>query len=337
MGLGRSIDHVAGRASRLLHGLRGPKHNTVPDLGPYLDRPAESFFPEPPALRDVRTHGSRLWELLRTTTLSWPSHHDILCPRYRERYERDYRAIHTVIARWLRPEGTQRAECLLYIHGWLEPGSWLEEAFVFPRWTRELGVDVLHVALPFHGTRNPKHALFSGEYFWTADLVRSFEGIRQAIWDVRSALSWLRSRGYQRVGVAGVSLGASLAMVTACLAPTPDYVVPICGHLRLGEAVEEAAILWRMKHDLERWGVHRQERERIFERVGFHRYLPVLAPRKQLWIEAREDGHIDPALVRAQWEDWGRPNLHWIPGGHMTFPTHLAEISREMQRFRDGL
>jgi hypothetical protein len=92
-----------------------------------------------------------------------------------------------------------------------------------------------------------------------------------------------------------------------------------------------------MKHDLERWGIHREARQAIFERLGFHRYRPLLAPAHQLWIEAEEDGHIDAELVRRQWNDWGRPGLHWIPGGHMTFPAHLPEITREMKRFLSGL
>jgi hypothetical protein len=62
MGIGRGIDRVAGQLSRVLHGLRGTKDNTVADLGPYLDLPAHEFFPTPPPLRDVRVHGSRLWQ-----------------------------------------------------------------------------------------------------------------------------------------------------------------------------------------------------------------------------------------------------------------------------------
>jgi len=333
MSFGSAADQVAGRLSRILHGIRGPRHDTVPDLGPYLDLTAAEFFPAPPALEHVRVHADRAWARTHTTTLSWPSTHEVLCPKYRIRHERDYRSNQTVWARWVRPEGTPRRECLLYVHGWLEPGSWVEEALVFPRWTRDLGVDVVHVALPFHGVRNPRGALFSGEYFWTADLVRSFEAVRQTIHDVRSALGWLRAQGYARVGAAGVSLGGSLAMILGCVEPLPDYIIPICGHLLLGEAVENAAILWRMKSDLERWGIDAASRGRIFRRVGFERYVPLLPPGRQLWIEAREDGHIDPALVRRQWEGWGRPNLHWIRGGHMTFPLHLPEITRTMRDF----
>ena len=63
------------------------------------------------------------------------------------------------------------------------------------RMRSELEVDLLHVALPFHGRRNPRGALFSGEYFWTADLVRSVEAVRQAACDARAAF-YYRRRGF---------------------------------------------------------------------------------------------------------------------------------------------
>lgn len=333
MGIGRSADIVAGRLSRLLHGLRGPRENTLPDLPQYFDLSPSEFFPTPPPLEDVEERSSIATRWHHTTTLSWQSRHEVFCPRYRTRYETEYSSNRKAWARWIKPDGEQRKECLVYVHGWLEPGSWVEELFIFPRWMRELDVDVLHVSLPFHGLRNSPGALFSGEYFWTADLVRSMEGIRQSIYDVRSAIEWLRRKGYSRVGAAGISLGGSLAMLLACLPPTPDYIVPIVGHLMLGEAVEHASILWRIRRDLERWGADRDQRFEIFDRLGFEHYVPALSPQKQLWIDAREDAHIDSRLVISQWEAWGRPHIHWIPGGHMTFPLHLREITAVMRRF----
>ncbi len=333
MGLGHDVDLIAGGLSRILHGLRGPKENTASELAPYFDQSLAKLNPEPPPLLAVRAHDSMASRLLRTTTLSWPSAHPILSPAYARRHATEYRCNQTAYARWLRPERRQRRGCLVYIHGWLEPGSWVEEAFVFPRWLRHLDVDIVHVSLPFHGRRNTRSALFSGEFYWTADLVRSFESIRQALWDVRSMMGWLRRQGYEQVGATGISLGGSLAMLLACLEPTPDYVIPIVCHLMLAEAVENAAILWRLKRDLGRWGIDEPARREIFRRVGFDDAVPVLAPERQLWVEARDDAHIDPALVRRQWERWRRPELHWITGGHMTFPAHLPEITDRMKTF----
>jgi hypothetical protein len=250
MSVGREADRVAGWASRLLHGIRGPKQNTLHDLEPYFDLTPEQFFPEPPPLTEVKRHETLVSHVTKTTSLSWRSLHAPLSASYARRHAGEYRSNLTAWARWIRPDRKPRRGCLVYVHGWLEPGSWVEETLVFPRWAKELSADIIHVSLPFHGLRNPRHALFSGEYFWTADLVRSLEGVRQAIFDTRSIVGFLRSEGYESVGVSGVSLGGSLAMILACLDPLPDYVVPIVCHLRLHEAVENAAIMWRMKNDL---------------------------------------------------------------------------------------
>ncbi len=63
MGLGKRIDFVAGQLSRLLH-LRAAKHNTVGDLGPYLDRTAAELGVErgccpSVVMRDPMKHAGR--------------------------------------------------------------------------------------------------------------------------------------------------------------------------------------------------------------------------------------------------------------------------------------
>jgi dienelactone hydrolase len=336
--VGRNVDRVIGVLSRFLH-LRGAELNTVDDLGPYLGAPVSTLYPEPVAPRDVVR---RLGRLPRSggrivETLQWHSQHVPLCPHYRARHATEYAANQMVTARWMHPRSGPRRSALVYVHGWLEPGPWIEEAVFLPRLYEALGVDVVHVQLPFHGSRNPKGALFHGEFFMSADLVRSLEALRQSCIDARTVVAWLRGQGYTEVGVTGISLGGSITMLLACLERTPDYIVPICGHLHLGEAIEEAPILWRMKADLERFGVNRAQRQRIFDAVGPKKLMPLLAPQRQMWIMARDDVYIAAHLVSEQWRTWGRPPLEWIPGGHMTFPLSLARIVERTREFHASL
>lgn len=328
---------MVGGLSRILHGVRGAKENTVDDLERYLDLAPEVLFPVPTTLPTMRRHRSLLSRALRRTTLSWKSSHEVLCPRYRVRHERDYPKNGTAWARWLHPQGGPQKSVLLYVHGWLEPGSWAEEAALFPRWTKALGVDLLHVSLPFHGLRNAKSALYSGEYFWTGDLVRSMEAVRQSVHDVRCAMAWLRAEGYEEVGVTGLSLGGAIVMLLACLEPTPDYIVPIISHLQIADAVEHAPILWRMKRDLDRWGIDAPRRRELFARIGLAKMQPILPPERQFWIEAKEDVYIAAPLVQEQWEAWRRPKILWLAGGHMTFPLELDELTKAMAAFHRSL
>jgi hypothetical protein len=71
----------------------------------------------------------------------------------------------------------------------------------------------------------------------------------------------------------------------------------------------------------------------LFKRMGLSSYRPLLAPERQLWIQAREDVYIDARLAEAQWQAWGEPHVLWIEGGHMTFPLHVDAITKRMDAF----
>lgn len=120
-------------------------------------------------------------------------------------------------------------------------------------------------------------------------------------------------------------------MLTACVEGGPDYVVPMIAHLALTEAVEDAGILWRMKTDLERFGLDRARRKELFSRVRIGDARPVLAPERQLWVAAREDAYLRAELVARQAKAWGDPRVLWIDGGHMTFPLALDRIIDAMR------
>jgi len=97
-----------------------------------------------------------------------------------------------------------------------------------------------------------------------------------------------------------------------------------CGqgrHLRLLASLGFAAV-----------GVDRDERKRIFSHIGLHDLKPVIPPERQLWIMAKDDVYISADLVARQWEEWGKPPIEWIPGGHMTFPLSIGRI---IDRTRD--
>jgi pimeloyl-ACP methyl ester carboxylesterase len=337
-GVAVSIDRIVGTLSRLLH-VRGARLNTVGDLGPYLDAPLAVLFPPAVAPRDMtRRRERRMRDAGRIVeALEFSSEHVPLCPRYRVRHEGEYASNRKVAARWTYPLSGPRRRALVYVHGWLEPGPLVEQAILLPRLYDALGVDVLHVELPFHGVRKPKGSLFHGEFFWTADLVRSFEAMRQSCIDARTLVTWLRTMGYTEVGVMGISIGGSIAMVLACLDPTPDYIVAIIGHLQLADAIEEAPIFWSVKKDLERFGIDRARRKRIFEQFGLGDLKPVLSAQRQLWIMARDDLYVVARTVERQWRAWGQPPIEWIAGGHMTFAFSFRRIVERMRQFHASL
>ena len=81
-----------------------------------------------------------------------------------------------------------------------------------------VGISALRLSLPYHDARMPAE-LQRADYIMSANIGRTLQVNRQAVLDARRAIAWLATRGYDRVGILGTSLGSCLAMLTAAHEP----------------------------------------------------------------------------------------------------------------------
>jgi dienelactone hydrolase len=81
-----------------------------------------------------------------------------------------------------------------------------------------VGITALRLSLPYHDRRMPPE-LTRADYIVSSNVVRTVQVCRQAVFDARRALWWLRDQGYDRLGILGTSLGSCLAMLTASHEP----------------------------------------------------------------------------------------------------------------------
>lgn len=108
-----------------------------------------------------------------------------------------------------RPGETRRAVVVLP-HWNADPGSHVALAGLLARF----GVSAVRLSLPYHDERMPEE-LHRADYIVSANLGRTAQVCRQAVLDTRRTVDWLASRGYERIGVLGTSLGSCLAMLAA--------------------------------------------------------------------------------------------------------------------------
>jgi dienelactone hydrolase len=189
--------------------------------------------------------------------------------------------------------------------------------------------------LPYHGRRAPKASRFSGELFWTADMVRSIEALRQTLLDARTLLGWLLAQDDRPVGVAGLSLGGTLTLTLACLEERLAFAVPLIAHMDLAALISDAPVLAKMRHDLKSFGWRKREFDDFARRFGLDDLPPKIPADRVLMFAAAEDRFFDPRLVRRLWRRWGKPAIHWYPTSHIGFLTHLPEVLGVMQQFID--
>jgi pimeloyl-ACP methyl ester carboxylesterase len=302
---------VVGALSELLGGVRSPVSNTLADARIYAGRPLEELFPPPPAVPRVTVRSRWRAGGLLSEDLVFRSLHVPLEPKFRRRY-------------------------LLYLHGYMQPETYIEELALLTSMALRLNVEVIQMQPPYHGRRAPPGSRFSGEFYWTADLVRSFEALRQTLLDARTLLGCLLAQEARPVGVAGLSLGGALTLMLTCLEERFAFSVPLIAHMDLAALVADAPVLAVMRHDLRSFGWDLQDFRQFVERVGWYELRPKLAADRILMFAASNDRFFDPRIVRRMWQQWGKPAIRWYPTSHMGFIAHLPEALGAMREFIDA-
>jgi dienelactone hydrolase len=198
-----------------------------------------------------------------------------------------------------------------------------------------LNVEIIQMQPPYHGRRAPRASRFSGEFYWTADLVRSFEALRQTVLDARTLLHWLLAQESRPVGVTGLSLGGALTLSLTCLEARFAFSIPLIAHMDLAALVADAPVLAKMRRDLKSFGWGRKEFAEFVESVGWYALSPKLPADKVLVIAASDDRFFHPRIVERMWRRWGRPAIRWYPTSHMGFLTQLPEVLPVMREFID--
>ena len=330
-------DQVTGALSQILSGFAHPSTNTLTDLAAYRGLPMKTLFPEPERVPAARV--APRWRLpgLVSEDVIFPSLHKPIEPKFRRRYSTDYVETHTVYARRIRPDSARRRPRLLYLHGYMQPETYLEEFALLVGMALRLNVEVVQLQPPYHGRRTPRASRFGGEFYWTADLVRSIEALRQNLLDARTLLGWLLDEDPRPVGVIGLSLGGALTLILTCLDARFAFSLPLVAHMDLPALVADAPVLEHARSELRQFGWDVEQFRKFVADIGWYDLRPKLPPERIHLFAASNDRFFDPAVVEAMWRRWGKPPIRWYPCSHMGFIAHLPEALRTVREFIDRL
>lgn len=205
---------------------------------------------------------------------------------------------------------------ILCIHGYRMGSNLLDFGMFSPQWLhKKLGYNLLIPTLPLHGPRKVGWA--SGNNYLDGDLLDLLHAQTQALWDLRSALAWLRDReANPKVGVYGISLGGYNAALLATAEAELDFVI---GGIPLADA---ASVLWRnlpvvherfyAQHGLT------EARFRSILHVVSPVARPVLPPKECLYLfAAAADRIVTPDHPLLLSRHWGVP-VRWYQGSHLS-------------------
>ena len=147
--------------------------------------------------------------------------------RFRSPVNTPYPENNTVHAQWFPAKPGKRPgpkKAVVLLPHWNAPADGHN---VLCRGLSRLGISALRISLPYHDYRMPPE-LQRADYAVSSNVCRTIDATRQAVIDVRCCLDWLESRGYQRLGIVGTSLGSCYAYLAS--AHDPRIAVNVFNH-----------------------------------------------------------------------------------------------------------
>jgi hypothetical protein len=221
-----------------------------------------------------------------------------------------------MLEHWRHEPGRPRAT-VVALHGFTMGRPRIDAMMLLAnQWYRH-GLDVALLTLPYHGARTPTDSRFSGEHFAVPDVVRLGEAVREAIYEIRLVMHWLREESGAPVGLLGLSLGGYLTALSAGLQDDLDFAIPMVPPVCIGD------LAWRFfsrtRHHREggESALSEEELRRAF-RVHSPLAHPLRVPKERVLIIAgRGDRVVPPEHPAALWEHWGRPSIYWFSGSHL--------------------
>lgn len=116
---------------------------------------------------------------------------------------------------------------------------------------KEAGFNLYLFILPYHYERKPNPSLFSGEFFWSADLYRSQHAARQGIFDLKAAVGLVANLSPLPTVIAGFSMGGCISLRYFSLENQVAGLFLINPVTRLSQLIWESPLLFTVQKDLE--------------------------------------------------------------------------------------
>jgi hypothetical protein len=201
------------------------------------------------------------------------------------------------------PHENKRAAVIILPHWNAKAGTYFDLA----KFLNKVGLSALRLTLPYHEERMPPE-LERADHLVSPNIGRSLQSIRQAVLDTRAAVTWLRSRGYEKVGVVGTSIGSCVGFLAFVHDPRIDAVVfnHVSGYM--------ADVVW---HGLSTYHV----RNGIADNI-------TLDQLREYWMPVSPMAYMEK-LAAQPW----RPQRYIYTLYDLSFPVELSrDVMRELRR-----
>ena len=236
--------------------------------------------------------------------------------------------------RWFTPVGTAHAEnnhvhvdyfacadgptapTVLMLHALMSASD-----LGYRRWAADFnarGWNVCFIHLPYHYSRRPGGTM-NGELAITSNCVRTAEGLRQGVSELRQLMALLRAHGCREFGLWATSYGGWIGALLASVERDFRFLALMAPIVDVTHAIWESPAARALRPELQRHGITREIIERHYPHVSPLHAPPLDAAERALLVAGEYD-HVAPARTIARLHSaWPGARLHTVPQGHFGY------------------
>jgi hypothetical protein len=180
------------------------------------------------------------------------------------------------------------------------------------------GWNACFIHLPYHYSRVPR-GCHNGEMAITPDLVRTAQGLRQGVTELRQFMTWLRGQGVREFGLWATSYGGWIGALLLGLEPLFRFAVLQAPIANVSRAIWESAAARHVRSELIRCGITRSLVERHQHLTFPMRVQPACGPDRVLLASGVWDQIARAEDVAALHRHWAGSSLISVEQGHFGF------------------
>jgi dienelactone hydrolase len=212
---------------------------------------------------------------------------------------------------------------VILLHGWNQE---LGYRTLFPYLARRLnaaGVNAVMMELPYHRQRKPR-GRGAIRNFIADDLRHVAMATHQALADARALVAWLEKEGCREIGVWGISLGAWLGGLLACVEARLKFAVLMTPVARMDRVIAELEFCEPIRRSLGGAKVR-------LEPLNLVSHRPKMSPENILVVASEHDLFAPVETVEELAVEWGNPVLWRMRHGHISVMMSAPVMERTVK------
>jgi len=238
--------------------------------------------------------------------------------------------------------GNDRVQVDLFpcARGWSAPTVFMLHALLsagdrgYRAWAQrfnDLGWNAAFIHLPYHYSRTPPGTR-NGELAITCDLVRTGEGLRQGVIELRQLMALLRQRGCREFGLWATSYGAWIGALLCSVERDLRFAALMSPIVNVEHTIWQSGAAWKLRRELQKAGITQSLIERHFH-LSSPLHGPPAFPAERVLIGAGEYDRLVPAReARALAVAWPGSELLMVRQGHFGYRMMREVFARVQER-----